>query len=104
MTPCYHQTIDARLLRLVEASVKKIDADPTLARCLTENVARWPNRRLQAQWQRHLQQPWVELRAQLLAHTDEGAAMRQDAPLGGILSPAERTRIMREFSHDARPA
>ena len=104
VTPCYHQTIDARLLRLVEASVKKIDADPALARRLAENVARWPNPRLQAQWQRRLQKPWADLRTQLLADTEQGAALRQDAPLGGILSPAERTRIMREFSHDARPA
>lgn len=104
MTTCDHQTIDARLLRLVEASVQKIDADPALMQRLTENISRWSNPLLQTQWQRRLQQPWQELRAQLLANTDEGAALRQDAPLGGILPPAERARIMREFSHDARPA
>jgi hypothetical protein len=104
MTPCSHQTIDARLLRLVEASVRKIDADPALTGRLAENVTRWPNSRLRAQWQQRLAQPWADLRAQLLAETEQGTALRQDAPLGGILSPAERTRIMREFSHDARPA
>ncbi|MBI5766365.1 MAG: hypothetical protein HZA93_01115 [Verrucomicrobia bacterium] len=104
MTPCYHQTIDARLLRLVEASVRKIDANPALTGRLAENVTRWPNPRLRAQWQRRLEQPWADLRAQLLAETEQGTALRQDAPLGGILSPAERARIMREFSHDARPA
>ncbi len=96
--------IDARLLRLVEASVQKIDADPALMQRLTGNISRWSNPLLQTQWQRRLQQPWQELRAQLLANTDEGAALRQDAPLGGILPPVERARIMREFSHDARPA
>jgi len=104
VTTCSHQTIDARLLRLVEASVEKIDADPALIRRLTENVSRWSNLRLRAQWQNRLQQPWPELRALLLADTDEGAALRQDAPLGGILPPAERVQIMRSFSHDARPA
>ena len=104
MTTCHHQTIDARLLRLVEASVQKIDANPVLLRRLTENVSRWTNPRWQAQWQRRLQQPWPELRAELLANTDAGAALRQDAPLGGILPSIERTRIMREFAHDARPA
>jgi hypothetical protein len=103
VTTCYHQTIDARLLRLVEASVQKIDANPALVGRLAENVSRWSNSRLQAQWQRRLQQPWPDLRAQLLADTADGAALRQDAPLGGILPPAERARIMREFSHDARP-
>ena len=101
---CYHHTIDARLLRLVEASVRKIDANPSLRHCLAQNVSRWPNPRLRTQWQRRLQLPWLELRAQLLADTDDGAALRQNAPLAGVLSAVERARIMREFSHDARPA
>lgn len=104
MSTYCHKTIDARLLRLVEASIRKIDADPTLRQKLAQNVSRWPSPRLQKQWQVRLQQPWAKLRAQLLADSDEGAALRQDAPLAGILSPTERTRIMREFSHDARPA
>lgn len=104
MPKCYHKTIDARLLRLVEASIQKIDADPVLCHRLARNVARWPSPRLRKQWQQRLQQPWTQLRTQLLADSDEGAALRQDAPLAGILSPVERARIMREFSHDARPA
>jgi hypothetical protein len=104
VTTCYHKVIDARLLRLVEASVQKIDGDPALRQRLAQNLARWPNPRLRTRWERHLRQPWRELRAQLLAETDEGAALRQDAPLAGILTVAERARIMREFSHDARPA
>ncbi len=102
MTPCYHQTIDARLLALTEASVRKIEADPALVQRLAENVARWPDARRQAEWRRRLQQPWPELRTQLLAASERGAALRQDAPLGGILSSAERARIMREFDDDAR--
>jgi hypothetical protein len=104
MTPCYHQTIDARLRRLVEVSIQKIDANPALVERLAQNVARWPNQRLQVEWHRRLRQPWPALRAELLAETEQGAALRQDAPLGGILTGAERTQIMREFAHDARPA
>ena len=104
MPTYYHKTIDARLLRLVEASIQKIDANPALRQRLAQNVSRWPSPRLQKQWELRLQQPWTKLRAQLLADSDEGAALRQDAPLAGILSPVERTRIMREFSRDARPA
>lgn len=104
MTPCHHRIIDARLLRLVAASVAKIEADPALAQLLAGNVSRWANPQLRAQWQSRLQQPWDELRRQLLAETEAGDALRQDAPLAGILSPAERERIMREFAHDARPA
>lgn len=36
------------------------------------------------------------------AATEDGAALRQNAPLAGILSPLERGRIMREFSHGVR--
>jgi hypothetical protein len=102
--PCYHQTIDTRLFRLVEASLQKIEADPTLFQLLPQNVSRWSNPRLREQWQRRLEQPWPQFRAQLLADTYEGAALRQNAPLAGILSPLERGQIMRAFSDDARPA
>lgn len=104
MSPCYHQLIDARLVRLVEAAVQKIDATPTLRSDMEKNVSRWTNKELQARWQQWLRLPWPELRASLLAPTEAGAAMRQDAPLGGILTDAERGRIMREFAYDPRAA
>ncbi len=96
-----HKMIDARLLRLTEAAVKRLDAEPALRARMAESVARWPNPRLREQWQRRLAWPWPVLRVQLLADTEAGAALRQDAPLGGILPAAERARIMREFAHDA---
>jgi len=68
---------------------------------LAENVSRWQNPRLRAQWQQRLKWPWPVLRASLLARTEAGAALRQDAPLGGLLPSAERARIMRESTHDA---
>ena len=104
MKPQDHLAIDARLLQLTEAVIRKIETDPSLALRLAENVERWPNLQLQAQWRRRLQLPWSELRQQLLANTENGAALRPDAPLGGILSPAERSRIMQTFNHDAGPA
>ena len=104
MASCYHKAIDARLLELTKASVQKIDANPALRDRLHDNVARWTNARLRTEWQRRLQLPWNELRLQLLADSDDGNALRQNAPLAGILSSAERTRIMREFSRDAHAA
>jgi hypothetical protein len=98
VTPCYHKTIDARLSRLVEASIQKIEANPGLRPRLAQNVSRWSNPRLRQEWQQRLKQPWPEFSAQLLADTEEGAALRQNAPFAGILSPLERGRIMREFS------
>lgn len=93
----FHRKIDARLLRLTEAVVRCLDAEPALRGRLADNVSRWPNPRLRAQWELRLARPWPVLRAQLLAPTEEGAALRQDAPLGGVLPAAERSRMMREF-------
>ena len=104
MPSCYHKTIDERLYRLVEAAVRKIDADPALLQKMKENVARWTDSPRQELWRRRLDTDWRLLRVRLLAKTEQGAALRQDAPFGGILTPDERRRIMREFSYDPRAA
>jgi len=104
MSDCYHQHIDARLLRLTESAIRKLDADPALRVRLRENVSRWTAPRLRERWDRLLNLPWPLLRVRLLAKSEAGAALRQDAPLGGILAPTERARIMREFAHDSRAA
>jgi hypothetical protein len=99
-----HRTIDARLLRLTQAVVAQIDRDPSLRQRMAGNVSRWSDARLRERWHTLLSLPWPDLRMRLLAETDEGAALRQDAPLGGLLAPAERMRIMREFADDSRVA
>lgn len=71
---------------------------------MSENVSRWTDELLREQWKRLLLLSWADLRALLLAETEQGAALRQNAPLGGILPPTERTRLMREFSDDPRAA
>lgn len=99
-----HRTIDARLLRLTQAVVIQIDRDASLRQRMAENVARWSDEGLREQWDRLLRLPWPEFRALLLAENEHSAALRQNAPLGGLLPPAERTRIMREFADDSRAA
>jgi hypothetical protein len=104
MPECYHKQIDARLLRLTEAVVLRIDTQPDLRARMRENVSRWSNVRMRAKWAMLLELPWSQLRGRLLEKTEAGAALRQNAPLGGILAATERTRIMQEFTHDARAA
>jgi hypothetical protein len=99
-----HRTIDARLLRLTQAVVDCIEQDASLRQHLAENVSRWTDEALRMQWEKLLLLSWHDLKALLLVETDEGAALRQNAPLGGILSPAARARIMREFADDSRAA
>lgn len=102
MFNCYHKHIDARLLRLTEAVVQEIDTQPDLYARMRENVGRWSNKRMQTKWTELLDLPWPQLRGQLLEKTEAGAALRQEAPLGGILVTAVRARIMREFNRNAR--
>lgn len=99
-----HRTIDARLLRLTQAIVARLDRDPALRRRMNENVSRWTDPALRARWEELLALPWVELRERLVAETEEGAALRQNAPMGGMLEPADRVAIMREFADDSRAA
>ena len=97
MTPCSHKTIDDRILKLTAAVVSKIDIDRSLLPRLAQNLDRWSSPTLQAEWRVRLRAPWPDLRSQLLAVTEAGAVLRQNAPLGGILPDAERAAIMREF-------
>jgi len=93
-----HQAIDARLLLLVQACIHTIDNDPGLVATMRDSVARWSNLPVQAEWRELLKLPWAELRERLLAETETGAALRQNAPLGGILSAAERHDIFQTFA------
>lgn len=99
-----HRTIDARLLRLTQAVVGHIDRDASLRQRMVENVSRWTDEARRKRWEKLLRLPWPDLRALLLAENEHSAALRQDAPLGGMLPPAERARIMRELADDSRAA
>ncbi len=98
MGSSYHAIIDARLYELIETSIKKIDADPSLRVRMHENVARWPDERLRLKWNAILDLPWAQLKSRLLESGDAGSALRQEAPLAGILSHSERLAIMRKYS------
>ena len=93
-----HADVDKRLLRLVEACVAKIDADPTLVAIMRRNLARWSSAHLSAEWEHMLSLPWSELRTQLLEDSDRGRLHRQNAPLGGVLDARERFLLLRSLS------
>lgn len=93
--PITHATIDDRLLRLVACGVAKIDRDPGLLEQVRAAVARQPNLSIRAEWSALLELPWSTLRDRLLDPSDAGQALRQNAPLGSLLTPAERMAIFR---------
>jgi hypothetical protein len=47
-----------------------------------------------------LSRDWPEVRGILLDDSEEGRRMRQSDPFCGILTPAERWEIYREFRRD----
>jgi hypothetical protein len=88
-----HQQIDARLLGMVRRCVEKIDADRMLLAQVAANVGRIADPRIRSDWLRLLELPWPELRERLLAATEAGSQLRQNAPLGGLLTNAERLKF-----------
>jgi hypothetical protein len=47
---------------------------------------------------RILNQPWLEVKAALLAESEEGKRLRQSSSFCGILSPQERWAIYRQWA------
>ena len=104
-----HQEIDRRSLALSRAVVAKIDVDAArgglaLAR---EICARWyrdnPTPAV-ADWIVILQRDWEQVRAVLLAETEDGQRLRQSSPFCGVLSPAERWAIYQRFTGEQKAA
>lgn len=99
-----HEAIDRRSLEMARRIAAKIDDDP-----LREGLAharrvcsRWvakgnvPAR----EWMAILSRDWPEIRGVLLDDSEEGRRLRQNDPFCGILTPAERWEIYREFRRD----
>lgn len=87
---------------MVRRIVEKIDADPErLGLAHAKSVCeRWAAKGIRParEWQQILsEKPWEEVRAILLDESDEGQRLRQTDPFCGILTPAERWAIYREF-------
>ena len=97
-----HQEIDRRSLAMVRRIVEQIDADPDRrglahAKSVCERWV-WQGINSAREWQRILnEKPWEEVRAILLDESNEGQRLRQTDPFCGILTPAERWTIYREF-------
>ena len=90
-----HQEIDARLLAMVRACVEKIDANPGLLARLRANADRIADSRIRSEWLHLTRLPWEDLRRSILSQSPEGDQLRQNAPLGGVLTNAERFQFFR---------
>jgi hypothetical protein len=87
MAENFHEKIDARPLRLTEAVVLRLDAEPHPRAKLAENVSRWSDSRLRVQWEHRLARPW-----RALAHANRrGRGVAPGRDLGSL------QRIIRDF-------
>jgi hypothetical protein len=85
-----HADIDNRIFRMVRLCVQKIDQDNRLLAHVWQNADRIADPRIREEWKSFRNIPWGDLRAKLLAPGPDGDQLRQNAPLGGILSNRER--------------
>ena len=87
---------------MVQQIVERIDADPDRAGLAhaRQVCERWVSQGIGSarEWLTLLDKPWEELRDILLDESDEGQRLRQTDPFCGILTPAERWQIYREFT------
>ena len=99
-----HPHIDKRSLEMAKIVVERIDANPELINVAYENFERWrtdPGGKLRPcrqEWKELLdERPWSEVRAILLDESDEGQRLRSSHPFVGIVTEAERHRIIKAF-------
>ena len=79
---------------------KKIDANRTLLQVGLDNIERWAKLhgdlpRAHEEWRNLIEgEPWEKLRDMLIEESDEGQRLRSSSPFAGIVTPAERERIL----------
>lgn len=94
----FHQTI-VEHLRMTPATTL-MQAKTNLKKLTKMHPGAWE---LFNRWQTWLDLPLEALITKILDPDPEAREMRQVSPFSGILSPRERTRILREFRKDYQP-
>jgi hypothetical protein len=99
-----HEWIDQRSLALDRAIAQRLRAQPKLLRCAKTTLERWIQQRqahvppVFLEWQEMLNHWPLETILELLTRADETARrLRQSSPFCGILSPAERLTVFKEY-------
>ena len=90
-----HRVLDQRSLRLAEAVVDRIEAEPARLETVRAWAAQFDSAGI-AEWQEILRGSWPEIRATLLRPDAEGQRLRQNSPFAGVLTPRERWGIYRD--------
>lgn len=98
-----HRRIDLRSIAMHQAIAAKLRRDPDLLRIAHDNLNRWMAEGghsmpyLEA-WRSLLGRPLEDLCALIAEDSERMAALRQNSPFAGILTPRERWRIYDAFA------
>ena len=90
-----HRVLDQRSLRLAEAVVARIEAEPARLEKVRAWAAQFDSAGI-SEWREILRGSWPEIGAALLRPDDEGQRLRQNSPFAGVLTPQERWGIYRD--------
>jgi hypothetical protein len=100
---CGHRRIDLRSIAMHQAIAVKLRRDPGLLQIAHDNLNRWMAEGgrslpyLEA-WRALLARPLEELCTMIGEDSERMAALRQNSPFAGILTPEERWRIYDAFA------
>jgi hypothetical protein len=99
-----HEQMDQRSLALGCAVADKLERQPELLESARRNLERWiaaggqTPLRAHTEWRDLLDRlPPPALLELLRSDTEEARRLRQSSPFAGLLAPAERWRILREY-------
>ena len=104
-----HSGADARNLHLHRAAVEKLRRSPELVEPCLRLVNRWlsvpeqPARRWLFEWQEMLAHWSVDQLADVVLDEVRGQTLRQCSPLGPLLTPRERWRLLEEIGRGPTP-
>ena len=106
-----HASIDKRSLALGQAVAVRLCADPSLIERGRATIARWLTscspqvRPALLEWDAVLQLPIPQVLELLTGNNERAIRLRQSNPFAGVLSPHERSAILKEHAvYDAAPA
>jgi hypothetical protein len=95
-----HRLAEERSLAYHRVVAARIASDPTILERARAQVQAWLERGMALyyarRWDRILGGTLDEIRAVLLAETEEGRGLRQATPFAGAIDPRERWRIWKE--------
>jgi transposase InsO family protein len=101
-----HRTAELRSIALHGIVAQRAEEDPEVLDRARARVAEWLTQggpvdaRYARRWEELLARPAEQILTALVADTEEMRDLRQCSPFSGVVTPAERWRVIREVRED----